>query len=173
MQDPAATTVSQVAKGRRNRRLKNWLLMPGFQIRMGVYAIGLSGIFAGAATYLFYKKFERTYRVILDLTDAKEEVTQILSRDFRAIAFQLGACLLAYVVANVAISIWLTHRMVGPTYAFRRQIRHLIHGNMKARVRLRDGDAFREVAHDLNELAAKLEQTTASGLTGKTGVAGE
>ena len=160
------------AKGKGHRRLKNILLMPGFQIRMGLYAIGLGGAFGVGATYLFYKKFEKTYRVILELTDAKEEVTQIVSRDFRSIIWQMGACLLAYIIANVAISVFVTHRMVGPTYAFRRHIRHLMHGRYEARVRLRNGDAFREVAKELNDLAVTLEQSTGHG-AGQAGKAGQ
>lgn len=147
--------------GKKHRRMRNLLLMPAFQIRMGVYAIALGGGFAAGATYLFYKKFEKTYRVILELTDAKDEVSQIIARDFHAVAWQLGALLLLYVLANVAISVTVTHRMVGPTYAFRRHIRHLMRGNLTSRVRLREKDAFREVANDLNELAKVMGQSAA------------
>lgn len=181
MQEPRKSAAPQesqeagvVSKGRRNRRLRNLVLMPAFQIRMGLYAIGLGAAFGVGATYLFYKKFEKTYRVILELTDAKEEVTQIVMRDFQAVVWQLGACLVAYLIANVAISIFVTHRMVGPTYAFRRHIRHMIHGRYEARVRLRNGDAFREVAKELNELAVTLGQAngTPAVVKGKAGHVG-
>lgn len=139
------------------RRMRNWLLMPRFQIRMGIYGVLLGGAFGAGTTFLLIKKFEKTYRVILELTDAKEEVSQILLRDFRAVALQVGFLLALYVIVNIGISVYVTHQMVGPTFAFRRHIRNLIQGNFGTRVRLRKGDAFSEVAADLNELAIQLE----------------
>jgi len=63
-----------------------------------------------------------------------------------------------YFFITVAVSIFFTHRLVGPTYAFRRHIRELKNGNYGSRVVLRKGDAFQEVAEDLNDLAVTLEQ---------------
>ncbi len=56
------------------------------------------------------------------------------------------------------MSIYFTHKMVGPTVAFRRQINALKSGNYRSKVYLRQGDAFGEVAVELNELADELKR---------------
>ena len=46
--------------------------------------------------------------------------------------------------------------MGGPTVAFRRHIQALRQGDFDSRVRLRRGDAFNEVADELNALSEDL-----------------
>jgi signal transduction histidine kinase len=57
----------------------------------------------------------------------------------------------------VILSIFQTHRFIGPTVAFRRHIRDLANGEYTKRVTIRRGDAFAEVAYELNRLAHILE----------------
>ena len=144
--------------GRNNRRFKNLLLAPSYQFRMGVIAILLAAAFGAAIAFLLYNKLGVIFSVMLDLTDAKEEVSQLLRKNITSLWWQFSAVLVAYLGLNIGFSVVITHRMVGPTYAFRRHIRSLLDGNYTARTRLREGDAFSEVAEGLNELSVKLEK---------------
>ena len=49
--------------------------------------------------------------------------------------------------------------VIGPTVAFKRHIRALREGNYDSRVVLRKGDAFDDVADELNLLAQALAKT--------------
>jgi signal transduction histidine kinase len=61
------------------------------------------------------------------------------------------------------IAIWrgfrLSHRIWGPVIPLRRQINDLKNGNYQARIQLRPGDEFVELAEDLNALAHSLEKS--------------
>lgn len=140
------------------RKLTNFLLQPLLQVRLGLYAILLSLVFGGGVFAIIYVNFYKFYDLVLELTDLREEVTEILNSYIHGVVIWMLLALLLYFIITVAISIFFTHRLVGPTYAFRRHIKDLSRGNYKSRVILRKGDAFQEVADDLNELAVKLEQ---------------
>lgn len=140
------------------RKFSNFLLQPLLQVRLGLYAIILSIFFGLGVFTIIYVNFYKFYDLVLELTDLREEVTEILNSYIQGVVIWLLLALFVYFVITVGISIFFTHRLIGPTFAFRRHIKELTRGNYKSRVNLRKGDAFTEVADDLNELAAKLEQ---------------
>lgn len=140
------------------RKFSNFLLQPLLQVRLGLYAIILSVFFGLGVFTIIYVNFYKFYDLVLELTDLREEVTEILNSYIQGVILWLFLALIVYFIVTVGISIFFTHRLIGPTYAFRRHIKELTRGNYKSRVKLRKGDAFMEVADDLNELAAKLEQ---------------
>jgi signal transduction histidine kinase len=140
------------------RKLSNFMLQPLLQIRLGLYSILLSLAFCLALMAIFYVNFNKFYDLVLELTDLREEVTDILKSYVRGLIGWVAIGTTVYFFITVAVSIFFTHRLVGPTYAFRRHIRELKNGNYGSRVVLRKGDAFQEVAEDLNDLAVTLEQ---------------
>lgn len=140
------------------RKFSNFLLQPLLQVRLGLYAIVLSIVFGLGVFTIIYVNFYKFYDLVLELTDLREEVTEILKGQIQDMVIWLLLALFAYFIVTVGISIFFTHRLIGPTYAFRRHIKELSRGNYKSRVTLRKGDAFTEVADDLNELAQKLDR---------------
>ncbi len=140
------------------RKLSNFLLQPLLQIRLGLYAIILSLIFSGTLAVIIYTNFFRFYDLILELTDLREDVEVLLRSYVQGMTVWIALAMVIYFFITVGVSIFFTHRLVGPTYAFRRHVRELIRGNYSSRVILRKDDAFQEVAEDLNELANTLEQ---------------
>ncbi|MEY4630091.1 MAG: hypothetical protein RIQ81_211, partial [Pseudomonadota bacterium] len=80
---------------------------------------------------------------------------------YRVLEFtRIGALvlLIGQVFASVVTAVVTTHRMVGPTVAFRQAIRSMIDGQYGRKLTLRPGDAFNEIADDLNTLSTKLAQ---------------
>ena len=140
------------------RKLRNFLLQPLLQIRLGLYAIALALAFCLTLGWMFYSNFHRFYELVLELTDLRDDVEALLQTQMRGAMLWFGLALLIYFLGTVILSVFFTHKLVGPTYAFRRQIRELQSGNYGARVVLRKGDAFHEVAEELNQLAVTLEQ---------------
>lgn len=145
------------------RKLSNFLLQPLLQIRLGLYSIILSLGFCISIVGIFYFNFYRFYDLVLELTDLRDEVNEILQSYLEGLSLWLAVVLGFYFVVTVAVSIFYTHKLVGPTYAFRRHIRELTRGNYNSRVVLRKRDAFQEVADELNELAVTLEQARRRG----------
>lgn len=146
-----------VADDRPKRKLSNYFLQPLLQIKLGFYAIILAFGFCTLIVGVFYINFYRLYDMILELTDLRAEVTAILHSYIENLVTWIGLATLVYLACTVLMSVFLTHRLVGPTFAFRRHIQQLIKGNYQSRVCLRKRDAFAEVAEDLNQLAETLE----------------
>lgn len=139
------------------RKLSNYLLQPLIQVKLGLYSIILSIAFGLVMTWLFYINFYRLYDMILELTDLKEEISLMLSSHIQDSIAWMAIGMILYFLLVTLTSVFYTHRLVGPTYAFRRHIQELAKGNYQSRVNLRKNDAFAEVAEDLNQLADALQ----------------
>ena len=140
------------------RKVKNFFLQPLLQARIGIYYILLSIGFTIVLFLLVYRDFHEFYQLVLELTDLREEVTEILQEHISGMLGWVLTIFSIFLFATVALSVYFTHHLVGPTYAFRRHISNLCHGNYASRVTLRQKDAFIEVAEDLNHLAETLEE---------------
>ncbi|MEZ6185320.1 MAG: hypothetical protein R3F62_09970 [Planctomycetota bacterium] len=146
------------AEGRRRRKVRNYLLEPRIQLRLGLVNVVLSLAFAATLLgVLGYHQRQREARW-LEFSGVSSDMRSILT-DYQNDVFVILALLsLVFVVLSVACSILFTHRMVGPTYAFRRHLRALRDGDYHAHTTLRPHDAFEEVAVELNELSAALRE---------------
>ena len=150
--------MEDVHSGQRNRRVRNLLLQPLLQVKLGLYSILLALLFVVVFTSVLIFSFRRLFELILDLTDLRHEVMEVINSYMLELSGKLLLVVLVYFVFNVVISIVFTHRLVGPTVAFRRHIRALSEGLYNSRITLRKNDAFSEVAEDLNHLAEVLEK---------------
>jgi hypothetical protein len=140
------------------RKIRNFLLQPFLQVKLGLYSIGLAVVFGFLICGMLYLNLYRFYDMVIELTDLGPDVNAILDSYLKGASVWVLASLIVYLILTVGISVLYTHRLVGPTYAFRRHIRNLKNGNYSSRVMLRKHDAFAEVAEDLNELAEHLER---------------
>ena len=138
------------------RYWRNFLLQPNLQVKIGLYTVLLAIIFFGAMMSVLYVRFVRLYDMVLELTDMRDEVIGLMDKQLLGVSWWLAGGICSYVLLNIIMSIYFTHKMIGPTIAFRRHIRSLGRGDYASRVYLRNGDAFVEVAQDLNKLAEVL-----------------
>lgn len=143
--------------GRNNRKIKNFLLKPAQQLKIGVYAIIWSVVATALTLVILYTNLHSIFEIVLELTDLSEEVNETITMYIRDTSFWLGLVLLSYSVGMIFLSIYYTHKFVGPGRAFRRHISDLMAGRYESRVILRKNDAFIDLAEDLNALAAYLE----------------
>jgi len=144
--------------GKSRRQLRNFLLQPITQIRLGLYAIVMSLVFSAVMGAITFTHLSRFAEVVTQLTDVEDEVAQLFKIAVADTKWWLVLTLVLYVLAMMVMSIIYTHRLVGPTIAFRRHINALMEGNFNVRTILRRYDAFHEVASDLNKLSEKLEE---------------
>lgn len=147
--------------GQNQRNTRNYLLKPMVQVRLGLYSIIIGVLFAAGTLGVLYAALIRTMTLLLGLIDEKTEATRIISQQFEQAAIYLVVLSVVFVVSTVSVSILYTHRLVGPTYAFRRHLRALREGRYEVRTMLRKNDAFTEVADDLNLLAEELQRSAA------------
>lgn len=144
--------------GKPKRKLKNFLLQPLLQVKLGLYSIIMAVVFSVVFSSVLIISFQRLFDLILDLTDLRDEVVEIINGYLVDIGGWLVLIIVVYLLLNIFMSVLFTHRLVGPTIAFRRHIKALSEGRFNSRITLRKQDAFAEVAEDLNNLAAVLEK---------------
>jgi len=140
------------------RRVRNFLLMPLLQVKLGLYSILLTILFSAAMAGILYLNLKKFAVIVLQLTDVQEEVTELLDAYMRDTRWYLGIAIATFIAINVVISVLYTHRLIGPTIAFRRHVRALADGRYNVRTFLRKGDAFAELADELNHLSEVLDR---------------
>jgi hypothetical protein len=115
----------------------------------GAVGIGLAA-YARAAYGRLFEAFQRAAEA-----PALESLIRAQTSDFLTVAAAIG---LAYAVLIAFMTLIWCHRMVGPVVAFRRMLASLIAGDLSARVQLRRGFAFHDLADDLNALADQMSR---------------
>lgn len=143
--------------GRNQRKLRNFLLQPLVQVRLGLYSILLTFVFLGILGFMFYQTVVGFIAALSAVGRDQGEMGQLFYDYAMASGIWIVFVMFLFVLVSLVVSVVYTHRLVGPTVAFRRHIASLRAGDYSARVRLRKGDAFNEVADALNDLAAHLE----------------
>jgi len=145
--------------GKAKRRVRNFVLQPLLQVKVGLYFIVVSIMFAAALALIIYYNFGGLVNSIVLLTDAEDEVRELFLDYWKGTQLWIYMTFAVYLMASISLSVLYTHRMVGPTFAFRRHIRSIADGRYNARTHLRKGDAFSEVADELNRLSEVMERT--------------
>ncbi len=144
--------------GRERRHKMNLLLQPALQLKLP--AVLLIATLGFAALQVAHTQF--AYGKLFDIVLAEagrppflENLLREQTADYIEVT---SAFTFVYILVVVILSVAYAHRMIGPTVPLRRQIEALKNGDYSARVALRRGDAFSEMAEDLNELAQVLEE---------------
>ncbi len=143
---------------KKQRRLTNFLLQPLVQMRIGLFNVAASLLFVSLLGFYAYKKLVAFSDVVATLTQADAEVKGLMTDYLGSVGETALIAAIIFVLVNLGLSVYLTHKLVGPTIAFRRHIHALAAGDFRARTKLRAGDAFNEVAEDLNLLSDKLTE---------------
>lgn len=162
MSDQPERAPSQADRPRR----KQVLLQPLLQTKLGLYSMLLSLAFSAAVLGVLHAQWSRLRTWLEWTTQVDGLIDSELASQGSGTLVWLAILILIFFVGNVMISVLATHRLVGPTIAFRRHLESLIAGDYSARTELRSNDAFREVADDLNRLSAALEERHGGGESG-------
>ena len=115
--------------------------------------IGLAA-YARAAFGQLFEAFEEAASA-----PALESLLRAQTSDFLLVAGVIGV---SYAVLVAFMTLIWCHRLIGPVVAFRRQLASLMAGELNARVQLRRGCAFHDLADDLNALAEQMDRESAS-----------
>ena len=148
---------SAITRTKHARSIKNMLIDPLVQVRLGLYSILLAVIFSAVVCYILYANFNNFAEVMMELTDVGDEVPALFMTYMADATWWLVIAIAVFLILNIAISVFFTHKLIGPTVAFSRHLNGLIAGDYSVRVILRKGDSFADIAEKLNKLAEKLE----------------
>lgn len=142
-----------------SRKIRNFILKPDIQLAFAINIIALSMFFALGVGFVVYYQLGDFIQNILAQSDFDGQRLALFQKDWDMTTLWLIVFIAAYVMTTVVMCVIYTHKMLGPSIAFKRHIQSLISQNYLSRVNLRDGDAFEDVAESLNELAATLQKS--------------
>ncbi len=148
------------------RKLSNFMIRPLVQSKLGIYSIGLTLGFGAFLSFVVYINLSRFIAYTIHLTRAEATIETMLRHDVASIQVFIYLILGAYVTSMVALSIWYTHRLVGPMVAFEKHFESLQNGDFTHRTYLRKSDTFHDAAERLNQATEALEQRFNSATAG-------
>lgn len=145
------------ATGHSKRKISGYLIQPLVQTKIGIYCILLSLLLVLSIAWIIYSHFAELVQSVLVLTDAPEEVGRIFADYWSSTQGWIYLVLFVYMILTIWVSLWYTHRFLGPTIAFRKHLQELASGNFEHRTILRKGDAMVELARSLNRFSEMLK----------------
>jgi signal transduction histidine kinase len=132
------------------RYWRNFLLPPvRNQLEICLLSTVLSVAFAATVAYAMNYQAEQFRDALL------HGETNLAAMSHQLLWISCGLMFLFFVVTFITFIVF-THRIMGPTYAFRRHIQKLIEGDFSFRTSLRRKDRLVELADDLNKLSEHL-----------------
>jgi signal transduction histidine kinase len=138
------------------RKLRNFLLLPLLQVKLGLYSTLVGVVFSGILFLTFYLGFRDFSEIIGFLSEKDSAVLPLFLNYVKQMELWIIFLSVLFLLVNLILSIVYTHRMVGPIVAFKHHIQRLQNGDYSRRIALRNGDAFQDLAHELNLLTEVL-----------------
>jgi hypothetical protein len=139
------------------RKLKNYLLYPGLQLRLAGYLAAVAGALSLAVGVLLWRAYrEASALVVLGDPRADEVVAAMLARDDLVRLMWMGAVMAAVVLALLALGVVVTHRIAGPALALARMCRAIASGSLCRPRALRHGDLLVGLADELTAMVDAL-----------------
>ena len=138
------------------RKLKNYLINPKFQLRYigWLFLTGLILILWNFSVFYFYTR--ENYALLVELSPMTEEARLQLQRELSQISALLALSSLAFLAVMVVVGVAISHRAAGPLFQFKRVFSEIRDGKRQARIKLRTGDDFQEIARAFNEMMDEI-----------------
>lgn len=156
--DPNRAFTPRFSRGLGQRKLRNLLLQPLLQIRLGLYSILLTIFFSGMILGVLYLNLMDFTQIVLALTDSESEIRDLFADYISQTIWWIGILIVTFIASSIVLSVTYTHKLVGPTIAFRHQLQKLQRGQFDNKIQLRKGDAFQEIANEINMLTDVMQQ---------------
>ena len=143
---------------RKQRKLRNLLVIPRFQLKLSLYYIASGLVFFGAIVGIAYQKLMQVRMLMNDNPVMNFDVqNQINDLMFQIIQFTLIG-FVAYILFSSLFALVMSHRIAGPVVAITAFIEQLKQGNYDYKRNLRPNDELTEVMAALQELAPILKE---------------
>jgi signal transduction histidine kinase len=143
---------------RGQRKLRNLLITPKFQLKLCAQFVASGLIFFGAIIGYSYRRLTVVNELMAGHPIMSHEVqAQINQLMFEIIRFTLGGFVL-YILFSSLFALLISHRIAGPVVAIKAFIEQLKLGNYDFQRSLRPNDELTEVMDALKELAPVLKE---------------
>ncbi len=142
---------------KRPRKLRNYLLKPGYQLKFSLYFIVSGMALLGVMIAVVFSKL-RTLSETISRSGALDIKAQTLLNELIFDVTWISLSTFAVFALIVLVySIVISHRIVGPTVAICAYIEELKKGNLDAKRTLRKYDELHPIMDSLQDLALKMK----------------
>jgi len=162
-QNPAADQGLPAAPAvRHRRRVRNYLLDTGLQLRLASYLAATAMVLAVGMGWLLWRAWREASQV-LELSDPSvgAALAQALAREDRFRILAVAAALVVVLACLLLAAVVVTHRIAGPAYAIRRTCRRVAEGDLREPWPLRSGDLLQELGDEVGAMVAALREREA------------
>jgi methyl-accepting chemotaxis protein len=148
------------------RRLRNYLLVPSFQLKYTAMVVGVTVVVASVLGIMAYKySVGQTEMLSMNRMAAQgSAITEEFVKDLesyseaadRKVALSIFGSVLLLALALGMTGIVVTHRLVGPAYRLKMLLREVRDGRLVVRGRLRKGDELQDIFEAFQEMILSL-----------------
>ena len=159
------------------RTVGGMIFQPVIQLKIAAYNALAAALFSLVLSLLFYKNLEMFANTFIENTQADDATINQVYHHIEGIRVWALLVLVGYIAVSIGVSLRVSSKMFGSTAGFRKHIRALANGDLSKRITVRKGDAFQDVAEELNfltdSLAKAREREEGESLGGKRRASGD
>jgi HAMP domain-containing protein len=131
----------------KKRRLRNYLLDTGLQLRLASYLLGAATLLSVGLGWLLWSAYRETSRVIaLGDPEVGDSIAAALAVEDRWRIVAVAVALAVVLVCLLGAAVVITHRIAGPAFVLRRTCRQVADGNLARPRPLRNHDLLIDLA---------------------------
>ena len=146
--EPLAASGSLPVAGRRQRKLRNYLLDAKLQLRLASYLIGVGVALSLGLGWLLWRAYRETSRVIaLSDPDSGDSIGLALASEDRVRIIIIGVALGGVLICLLGSALVVSHRIAGPAFAIARTCRQVGEGSLAVPRPLRPRDLLLELGN--------------------------
>jgi hypothetical protein len=143
--------------GRRQRKLRNYLLNAPLQLRLASYLIGVGVALSLGLGFLLFRAYGETSRVIaLSDPDQGDSIALALASEDRSRIVIIAVVLVGVLVCLLGSAVVVSHRIAGPAFAISRTCRQVGEGHLTLPRPLRPRDLLVELGNDVYQMVGAL-----------------
>jgi methyl-accepting chemotaxis protein len=157
---PAKTPVpADAAAFRSTRRVRNYLLDTGLQLRLASYLLGVATLLSGGLGWLLWRAWRETSAILeLSATELDASVGPALAGEDRVRIVLVAIALALVLVCLLAAAVVITHRIAGPAYALGLACRRVADGDLSPPRPLRARDLLVDLGDEVTGMVTSLRE---------------
>ncbi len=158
--------LSQSSGPQAKRRLRNYLLVPQFQLKYTAMVVGVTVVVASVLGFQAYRYSQgQTEMLTINKLEAQGDgITEQFVKDMQAYSAEADRKVAAGIIAGVLLlalalgmtGIIVTHRLVGPAYRLKMLLREVRDGHLRIQGRLRKGGELQDIFEAFQEMVQSL-----------------
>jgi hypothetical protein len=156
---PTAPAAAAGAQPPAKRRIRNYLLDTGLQLRLASYLLGAATLLSIGLGWLLWSAYRETSRVIaLGDPEAGESIAAALAAEDRWRIVAVAAALVVVLACLLGAALVITHRIAGPVFVLRHICRGVAQGDLTPPRPLRSHDFLVDLAEAVAAMVGALRE---------------